>query len=66
MEISRCPFCGKRGDSTAGRYPMQLSDEEWVFTHDCDLGELYTIHITVYGGTREETLEKWNKRARGY
>lgn len=60
-ELKSCPFCGKVEDV---RVVHQMSDGTWVFSHPCgkEDGEL-TIFVSVYGRTKGEVIERWNRRA---
>ena len=59
-ELKPCPFCGKVEDEHSVH---TRNDGSWVFSHPCDRddGEL-TIFISVYGKTKEELINRWNRR----
>lgn len=60
-ELKPCPFCGLAESSHKLR---KMRDGSWVFSHYCDPDvEKLTICIHVYEDTREEVIEKWNRRA---
>jgi hypothetical protein len=42
----------------------KLFDGSWMVSHDCDpeVWEL-KISISVYGNTKKEAIERWNRRA---
>lgn len=60
-----CPFCGKKVkakspflDSFADRDGIQ----RWNLSHHCNLSGDLTVTIDCWGDTKEECLERWNRR----
>jgi hypothetical protein len=65
MKLLKCPFCGKNDEDN--EYFTSISEQSkdcWSITHFCRevKDELYCC-ITVYGKTKEEVIELWNRRA---
>jgi hypothetical protein len=60
-EMRECPFCGFAGSFNKS---IKLNDESWAVLHYCEPeGWGLKISISVYGNTKEEAIERWNRRA---
>lgn len=64
-ELKPCPFCGATQGSERLRV-LKLTDGEWVVNHYCETDNEYELGVTidVYGVTREQAVERWNRRAK--
>ena len=60
-ELKPCPFCGSEEIYV---YNFDENNNRWNLSHFCenDKNNNLTIAISVYGYSREEIIEKWNKR----
>ena len=60
-ELKPCPFCGVIEDISLVH---QMIDGTWVFHHFCERekDELAVV-ISVYGNSKKEVIELWNRRA---
>lgn len=59
--LKPCPFCGL---AESPHKVSKLSDGSWVVSHYCDPEDLVLkISISVYGNTKKEAIERWNRRA---
>ena len=61
-ELKPCPYCGVN-DAFIHNY--NIEDSRWCLDHYCghDEDEL-SIVINIYGKSREEVIERWNRRAK--
>ena len=66
LNLNPCPFCGEQVPAT---YPTlsEYDEGSWNVTHMCagirrSKGRT-GVAIDVYGVTKEEVIENWNKRA---
>jgi hypothetical protein len=60
-KLRECPFCGR---AESPHNVRKLYDGSWVVSHFCDPEDLVLkISINVYGNTKKEAIERWNRRA---
>ena len=60
-ELKPCPFCGLAGSLNKS---IKLNDESWAVLHYCDPKDwALKISVSVYGNTKKEAIERWNRRA---
>ena len=59
--MKKCPFCLEEV-KFAHPYLIQLQNKRWLLNHYChiDSDEL-DIVIDVYGDSKEEVIQKWNR-----
>jgi hypothetical protein len=61
IELKPCPFCGISED---GGSLIPLSNGIWALHHFCEkVNNELTIAISVYGNSKKEVFERWNRRA---
>lgn len=62
-----CPFCGAHVDKDHFVYGVTYNSimDLWVFDHICHYDDNHDLDVTmtVYGKTKEEVIERWNRRA---
>ena len=63
--MNPCPICGKKIDAehpiTGPHYNESIN--KWVFDHWCDNENPTAMWISVSGKTKQEVIERWNRRA---
>lgn len=62
-ELKPCPFCGATYEDRK-LLVLKLTNGGWVVNHYCETDNEYELGVTidVYGSTREQAVERWNKR----
>ena len=64
-KLKPCPFCGHK---LKMKFPelSRMSDVEYVISHYCQTirrsGGCPGVTIDVYGVTRQEAIDNWNRR----
>lgn len=61
-ELKPCPFCGSKDEPFIMKFD---NGKEWNLSHYCgrDENSEITIVINVWGKSRDEVIERWNRRA---
>ena len=60
-ELKPCPFCGASEDC---HFVNLLSDGTWALHHYCEkVNDELTVTLSVYGNSKKEVIERWNRRA---
>lgn len=64
-KMKPCPICGKEIDADSPCYGVHYNDimDKWVFDHWCSDEEPTSVWLSVNGKTKEEVIERWNRRA---
>ena len=57
----KCPLCGAKVVFDDLFLSFNAKTGKWAFHHFCGDGELVSC-ISVYGKTKEEVIDRWNKR----
>lgn len=62
-KLESCPFCGAKQED-GNLHLLKLSDGGWVVNHYCETDNEYELGVTigVYGTTKEQAIERWNRR----
>ena len=64
-KLKPCPFCGHKLKMKFPEF-TKMSDGDYVVSHYCEtirrLGGLPGVTIDVYGVTKKEAIDNWNRR----
>ena len=60
-----CPICGKKIDKDSVGYGVHYNEilGKWMFDHWCDDENPTACWLSVSAPTKEEVIERWNRRA---